>query len=241
MTGAINLLFTIKQILLIVLFLESLAVTLAVSLAVALDISPKTYFGEIDRSGYITYFSFMQLSLAAVLSFKVYQRVRFARQFDKTRWFWLIACIGLFFLALDDVIGIHEQIDLWIHDLFELKETDWSDLIDDLIVMGYLAVFLAYVAFKWQTIKIFQQSFIFFKLGFILALVMVILDLASNNTLFISMLTEDEVLILAIQEWLSVIEDSAKIFAEGMFLIGIYQCWQMVTITNNKRLKSERR
>ena len=235
MMRAINSLFTIKRILLILLFLESLAVTLAISLAVVLDVSPQTYFGEIDESGYITYLSFLQLSIAGVLSLKIYRKVRFSRQLNKTSWFWLIASIGLFFLALDDLIGIHEQIDLWIHDLFKFKETDLTDLIDDLIVVGYLAIFLIYVAFKWQTVKVFQQTFIFFQLGFILALVMAVLDLFSNNTLFISMVTEDGELVLAIQEWLGVIEDSAKIFAEGMFIIGIYKCWQIVKTTSKER------
>ena len=235
MTRAIKSLFTIKRILLIVLFLESLAVTLAISLAVVLDVSPDTYFGEIDQSGYITYLSFIQLSIAAVLSLKIYRKVRFSRQLNKTSWFWLIACIGLFFLALDDVIGLHEQIDFWIHDWFELKETNLTDLIDDLVVVGYLAIFLVYVAFKWQTIKVFQRSFIFFQLGFILALVMAVLDLFSNNTLFISMVTEEEELISAIQEWFGAIEDSAKIFAEGMFIIGIYKCWQMVKTASKER------
>ena len=234
MTRAINSLFTIKRILLIVLFLESLAVTLAISLAVVLDVSPETYFGEIDQSGYITYLSFIQLSIAAVLSLKIYRKVRFSRQLNKTSWFWLIACIGLFFLALDDVIGLHEQIDFWIHDWFELKETNLTDLIDDLVVIGYLAIFIVCVAFKWQTIKVFQRSFIFFKLGFILALVMAVLDLVSNNALFISMVTEDEELILAIREWLGAIEDSVKIFAEGMFIIGIYKCWQIVKTTTKE-------
>ena len=235
MIRAISSLFTIKRILLIVLFLESLAVTLAISLAVVLDGSPQTYFDEIGQSGYITYLSCLQLLIAAVLSMKIYRRVKFSRQLNKTSWFWLIACIGLFFLALDDAIGIHEQIDFWLHDLFELKETDLTDLIDDLVVIGYLAIFLIYVALKWQTIKVFQRSFIFFQLGFILALVMAVLDLISNNKLFISMVIEDEQFILAIQEWLGAIEDSAKIFAEGMFIIGIYKCWQMVKAASDER------
>ena len=221
-------LFTTKRILLIVLFLDALIVTVALSLAIALDIPPKTYFGEIDQSGYITYFSFLQLSIAAVLAMKIYKRVRFSPQFDRARLFWLIACIGLFFLALDDIVGLHEQIDLWLHDLFDLAETDLTDLIDDAIVIGYLIIFAFYVAFEWQTIKLFQKAFIFFQLGFILALVMAILDLLSNNTLFISKITEDTELILATQQWLNVIEDSAKIFAEGMFIVGIYKCWQLV-------------
>ena len=235
MIRAINSLFTIKQILCVVLFLDSLTVTLALSLAIANELPPETFFGEIGQSGYMTYFSFLQLSIAAVLSMKIYRRVRFSPQLNKTSSFWLIASIGLFFLALDDIIGIHEQVDLWLHDLFELRETELSDLIDDLIIIGYLAIFLVYVVFKWQTLQLFKGAFIFFWLGFILALVMAVLDLLSNNTLFVSKIIEDRELILATRQWLGVIEDSAKIFAEGIFIVGIYKCWQLVKTASSKQ------
>ncbi|MEO1005473.1 MAG: hypothetical protein AAFW67_06395 [Cyanobacteria bacterium J06638_38] len=106
-------------------------------------------------------------------------------------------------------------------------------MADDLIVGGYLVIFLIYVAFQWQIIKGFRQSFIWFKLGFILTAVMVVLDMASNNTLFVSMMTDDVDLASAIQQWLGVIEDSAKIYAEGMFIVGIYKCWQIAKISRN--------
>lgn len=220
-------LFTVKQILFIVLFLESLAVVLAITLALAADLPPKAYFGEVDDSGYITYVSFFQLCLAAVWSWKIFKTLKSSQRFSKGSFFWLIICLGLFFLALDDVIGIHEELDSWMHDLFRLEETELSDLADDLIVGGYLIISVIYVATKWQTVKIFQQSFSWFKLGFALTLVMIVLDLLSNNMLFISMVTDNEVLMLDLQQWFGVVEDSAKIFAEGMFLVGIYKCWQI--------------
>ena len=106
-------------------------------------------------------------------------------------------------------------------------------MADDLIVGGYLVVFLIYVVSQWQSIKIFHSSFNWFKLGFVLTAVMVVLDMASNNTLFVSMVTDDNALASNLQQWLGVIEDSVKIFAEGMFIVGIYKCWQIAKTVSN--------
>ncbi|MEM9508606.1 MAG: hypothetical protein AAGA16_13130 [Cyanobacteria bacterium P01_E01_bin.35] len=225
--------FTVKQLLFVILFLESLAITIAITKAITLGISPKTFFGEVNRGGFITYISGLQLLIAAVLSKMISKIVKSAQQLSNSRWFWLIIFWGLLFLTLDDLIGIHESLDYWLHNLFQFKETKLSDLADDLIVGGYLVIFLIYVAFQWQIIKGFRQSFIWFKLGFILTAVMVVLDMASNNTLFVSMMTDDVDLASAIQQWLGVIEDSAKIYAEGMFIVGIYKCWQIAKISRN--------
>ena len=219
--------YTIKQILSIILFLDSLAVTLAIARAVILDISPATYFGEIGRDGYITYISFLQLSIAAIFAFRIFRVAKLSPKLNQSGFFWLVVGIGLFFLALDDVVGIHEQLDYWLHDLFDLEETEITDMADDLIVGGYLAIGLIFVVSQWQAIKIFNQAFIFFRLGFVLASVMVLLDIVTSNMFFVSTITDNFTLQLAIKRWLSAIEDSTKIFAEGILIVGTYKCWQI--------------
>jgi len=218
--------FTINQILFIILFLETLVITIAITISLSLNISPKTYFNEVDNSGYLTYFSFLQLLITAFLSLKIFNIHKHVQQLRPLGIFWLIICIGLFYLALDDVIGIHEQVDLWIHNIFKIQETNLSDLIDDLIVGGYLCISLIYIASKWKIIKLYQHSFIFFKIGFTFSAIMLILDVISNNTLFISIVTNNPKTILLTQEWIGVIEDSAKLFAEGMFIVGLYSIYR---------------
>lgn len=222
-----NSILKIKQVLFVVLFIETLIITIAFARAAFLDISPKTYFNEIDDRGYVTYISFLQLIIAAVLAKKISRIAKFSSKLRKSSSVWLICSIVLFFLALDDLVGIHEQIDLWIHDLFELEKTNLTDLIDDFIVGLYLVLVTIFLAFQWQNLKIFNPVFIFFKIGFILALAMIILDLVSNNTLFISKIIENETLQSEIQQWLGAVEDSIKIYAEGLFMVGIYGCWQI--------------
>ena len=222
---------SINQILFIILFFESLAISLAIWGAIALDKSPDYYFEEINEGGFITFISCVQLSIAALLSWKIYKIVKHSSRQDKNTLFWLIVTIGLVFVAIDDAIGIHEQMDRWLHTLIGIEETDLSDLADDFIVGGYLALSLIYIALKWQKIRTFKQSFVFFKIGFILSVIMVLLDILSNNRLFVSMMTDNSAIELILQKWLGILEDSVKIFAEGMFIVGMYKCWQIAKST----------
>lgn len=218
--------FSVNQILFIILFLETLVITIAIAISLSLNISPQTYFNEVDNNGYLTYFSFLQLLITAFLSLKIFNIHKHITQLRRLGVFWLIICIGLFYLALDDLIGIHEQVDLWIHDIFMIQETMFSDLIDDLIVGIYLCISLVYIASKWQIIKLYQHSFVFFKIGFVFSAVMIFLDVISNNALFISMVTNNPQTILLTQQWIGVIEDSVKLFAEGMFIVGLYSIYR---------------
>lgn len=50
---------------------------------------------------------------------------------------WAIIASGFLFLAADEVLRIHENLDQLIHYVFGLKETNLTDRIDDLIVGMY--------------------------------------------------------------------------------------------------------
>ena len=223
---------TARQILLILLFLETLFIIIAIAKAIDRDLSPAHYFGE---NRLITDVSCVQLLIAAVLSLITFCYVKFSSnpELKKNGWFWLIVSFGLVFLAFDDAYEIHEYIDFWLHSVLNIQQTDLTDLADDLIVGGYALIFLAYVAFKWNTIQIFRSSFRLFQMGFILTAIMIVLDILSNNDYFISLIIDRAIAAKLTEQWLSVIEDSAKIFAEGMFIAGIYQCWHTARAIKN--------
>jgi len=222
-----------QQVLYKTLFLESLTVTLAIFGAVAWGHSPELHFRE---EGFITYVSCLQLLIATVISGKIFRIVSHSGNIKlaKNKTFWLVVSVGLLFLAFDDAFEIHEQIDIWLHNLFNLQETVITDLADDIIVGGYLLLFLAYVFTQWQTINLFQRSFTFFKIGLALAIIMVLLDMASNNYYFTSLIIDDATQAKALKQWLGAFEDSAKIFAEGMFIVGLYQCRKIARTINSK-------
>jgi hypothetical protein len=217
-----------QQVLYKTIFLDSLTVTLALGSAIAMGESPGLHFEE---EGFITYVSCLQLLIAAILAGKVFQRENSALNPTKATsgLFWLMIAIGLFFLALDDGLEIHEKIDLWLHSFFNIQETNLTDLADDIIVGGYLLLFLIYIAWKWQTIQVFKPSFRFFKIGLILTVIMMIFDLMSNNDLFTSLFIEDAAQGRVIRQVVGILEDAIKIFAEGIFIVGISKCWQIVS------------
>ena len=220
-----------KQVLLLILFVESLAITLAIKSAIANALPPDIYFQE---KGFITHLSFVQLLLGAILAGNIYATIKHSpnTKLARNALLWLIISLGLIFLALDDILSIHEQIDSLTHDLLRIEETNITDLADDLIIGLYLLIFLTYVFFQRRAIGLFKPSFIFFIIGFGLTIVMIIFDTMSNNTMFTSAFFNDGVREKIARQWLGVIEDSAKIFAEGMFIVGIYKCREIVNSLN---------
>ena len=213
-----------RQLLAVLLFIESLIVAIAIAKALSRELSPAHYFGE---NRLATDASCIQLIIASVLAGITFWTIKRAELKFKHAGFWLLVSLGLLFLAVDDAYEIHERLDLWLHVQLQIEQTDFTDLADDLIVGGYLLIFLGYVARQWRSLQVFRRSFIWFKIGLALALVMVILDLVGNNDYFISLVIEKPSRIEAIEQWLGAVEDSFKLFAEGMFIVGIYHCWQI--------------
>lgn len=224
---------SVNQILLIVLFCESLALALAISGAIAAGHSSKAYFEE---GGYMTILSCLQLLAGAFVAKKVFVIVKSSSNpvLNKSSVFWRIVYLGLSFLTFDDAFQIHEYMDKFIHLLMKvfwgLEETKISDLADDFIVGAYLLLFLIYVAKEWQTIKTFRDSFVYFKVGFVLTLMMIFFDAISNNNFFVSMVTDNVEQTKSWLIWFGTLEDSIKIYAGGLFLVGIYKCWRIAKL-----------
>lgn len=221
---------SVNQILLIVLFGESLALALAISGAIAAGHSAKAYFEE---GGYMTILSCLQLLAGAFVAKQVFTIATNSANpvLKQSSFFWRIVYLGMSFLTFDDAFQIHEYMDKFIHllmkVLFGLEETNLTDMIDDLIVGGYVLLFLLYVAREWQTIKIFRDSFIYFKAGLLLTTVMIFFDALSNNTFFVSMITDNREQEKSLLIWFGTLEDSIKIYAGGLFLVAIYKCWRI--------------
>ena len=219
-----------NQILFIVLFGESLAITLAIFGAIAAGHSSKAYFEE---GGYMSILSCLQLLGGAILSRKIFLLSKKSSNqiLNQSSLFWKIVSFGLLFLTLDDAFQIHENIDKLFHFIFDIlfgfKETNVSDLADDIIVGIYLLIFIFCVFRQWKVIQIYKNSFIYFKIGLILTISMIFFDTISNNTLFVSMLTDNIELQKLWKNWFGTLEDSIKIYAGGLFAIAIYKCWQI--------------
>ena len=184
----------------------------------------------------MTILSCLQLLGSAVVARKIFLLAKSSPYsiLNDNSSFWRVVSLGLFFLTLDDALEIHEYIDRLLHSLLNIQETAITDLADDAIVGGYLMLFLIYVIKKWHSIQLFRSSFVYFRLGCILTVVMVIFDAASNNTMFVSMLTDNPERQWFWQIWFGTFEDSVKIYAGGSFFVGIYKCWRITKALSNR-------
>lgn len=222
---------TIRKTSVLVFSLNILAIVVALIISYQGGRDP---FGE---RGYITFLSTFQLLAIAWISDKILQTKKELRPISKrsAQLFWRIISIGFIFLAADEFLAIHEATDVFIHSVLDLQETPVTDRIDDVIV-GLYGIFGGYIVWRFRDeIKGHKRAIACFKWGFILLFGMVVLDILSNDE---SILARFFTLSMAdtIQMYLSQLEDSIKIIAEGFFIMAFYMILKAVE-ADSKRLE----
>jgi hypothetical protein len=139
---------------------------------------------------------------------------------------WALMAAGFLFLAVDELFEIHEQVDHAIHSLFGIAETSLTDRIDDLLILLYLVIGLAAVYIARGELLRYRRTLPFFAAGLVLALVMVVLDVLTNDVDPLRMLLPRAYL-GPVFLWAPVAEDAFKVLAEAFFLLGFIQALQM--------------
>ena len=79
---------------------------------------------------------FGYLFLYVVTSFLLFMFYKF-KNYD---FFWLILVAGFVCLAFDEIFMYHERFDKYLHFALSIRETPWTDRIDDLLVGLYVAL-----------------------------------------------------------------------------------------------------
>ena len=192
-----------------------------------------------QEEGFITKFSFFQLlaiSWLSILIFKNRQSIGRSSIWKSSIVCWAIIAVGFFFLAADELYEIHEWLDELIHQVFGMQETALTDHIDDVLIGIYGIVAIIILSINHNEIRKFPESFPFLFGGFLLLFLMVCLDFITNRIDFISMFFEENLAIL-IYSWLSILEDSFKVFAEGFFVLAFLRIYQRSKSISNLKLK----
>ena len=164
--------------------------------------------------------------VTAGVVFSIYRELR--RQsvhstFDRAH-VWLLIGLGFTFLALDELFSFHEKADGLIHFVLGIEETPVTDLIDDALVGLYVLAAAVYLLKHWASLREFWKTWPLFVTGFVLASIMIVLDLLSNNNLFVSQVTTDLDTQEVLRKGMGTVEECAKILAEGFFLTGVLAC-----------------
>lgn len=213
--------FSPRSITITVLLFEAFAIV------TALIIGAKE--GEIiepfEEGELITWLSFYQLLIISGLSWRIFAlRGGPIRPgiWRSSKILWAVVALGFVFLAFDEIGEIHEQLDKLVHRLSDTVETPLTDRLDDAFVglYGLIGIsLLYYYRDEWTSERTVVPFFIG---GFSLLFVMVGFDAWSNVNYLPPKLPNGSPM-ETLQTWLSVLEESFKVFAEGLFIAGFYR------------------
>ncbi len=190
--------------------------------------TPMRYFGE---TGIISWFSCVQLLILAGLAWKIY-RIRKLAEPETTakhspQMLWKIITIGFFFLAVDEIVQIHETTDVVVHWLFKIPEDNQIWQLDALIVAGY-SVVSAYVLYSFRDeFKRYKSAFYLFILGFALKAIMVAIDFSTDDGSIFSFWLTDAKQHQLMYDWTQAVEESFKLLAEAAFISAFLVCVQI--------------
>ena len=208
-----------KLVFLLVLACNTLAV------AIAITIYNKTGVNHFNESGFITIFSCLQLLTISGIVFQINKHSRW----NKPTAIWKLIALGFLFLAIDEVFKIHENIDLLTHHVFGLEETGLTDRIDDLVI-GVFGLIGLGVLFAYRSdLTAYRVTLPLFVVGFFLLFSMVAFDAITNRNDVLPLVFSDD-LAAILYTYLSLAEDSSKVFAEAFFLLAFYVILQMAKI-----------
>ncbi|MGD1871869.1 MAG: hypothetical protein ACFB02_02335 [Mastigocoleus sp.] len=206
---------------------EILIIVSALSRAWILDVNPKRYF---DEGGYVSWFSFLQILVAAYFAWNIF-KFRAARndKFDSknSHNIWLILSLGCLFLSFDELLALHEKLDTFIHYSLKIQETNLTDRIDSLIVLVYAIVGIGILYWAKYELRKFKAALPWFYIGLFLTFSMIFLDLLTDSKEFVHFFFTDLMQADLINDYIGIVEECCKLFAEGVFIMTLYRCLEI--------------
>ena len=208
---------TTKKVLFIALSINLVFILIGVFVVKA----PMQYFGT--EASVITWLSFFQLLTIAYFSWKTYKLRK-----EKSAILWGLIAIGFLFLSIDEVARLHENMDRFIHKrIFHMKETALSDRIDDLIIGVYALFGIGTMWFFRDELKKYYKVIPYFAISFIFIFSMVIVELITNRFDVLPYFISSHSLAKSLYKLGKIVEESLKLFAEGILVGAFYYCLQL--------------
>ena len=202
---------------------------LAIITALILGEVPKQHFEE---KGFITYLSFLQLLVVAAFTWNIFRLknknkgLLELKTWKAPHFIWLIIAMGFVYLALDEALMIHENIDWAIHSILGIQKTSITDRIDDVIVGLYGLIALIVLYFYREELNNYSEAFPLFKVGFVLLFSSAVIDIfPQEDTL--ALLISKRYRVMSVRGWLKAIEESFKLTSEGAFIGAFYYCLEI--------------
>ena len=145
--------------------------------------------------------------------------------------FWIILCLGFLFLGIDEQFMVHEYIDIFTHSLmesiFNYQGNSITKRLDDIVVLFYFIFGVSIINKYKEEIISFNNAKSYLRIGLILTLMMISIDIATSQGDLFSLIFPIENVKYMIKIF-GVIEDSIKLFALTFFCAWIGSCISIV-------------
>lgn len=197
----------------------------AILLALILGNPPDRFF---DEGHVMTWVSVFHLFAVSRLAWKIYvQRggtKQTLKEWRSSRYIWFLITAGFAYLACDELLLIHENIDGLIHWLFGINETALTDRLDDLIIAAYGLMGICALIYYHKELLKYRGAIPFIVIGFLFFTLTVGMDIVTNRE---DILIERYHFSELAYHWFSGLEEGLKIMSEGVFLGLCYKCYEI--------------
>ena len=207
--------------------------TMAIVGTVVVSAPFESVYRQFEDGGFVTYFSVIQLFIISYFACKLFKlrSQPFEHPWRSSAAIWGVISLGASFLALDDLLMIHEWLDKVIHGIGQFEETALTDRIDDFIVGGYGLITLGLLTYYRQELKKYSRALPHVVIGFTLMFFMVCIDAITNRDDLLLTIFSPETT-AGIMSWIFIPEEGFKVFSEAFFIIAIHLCYRMTSRRN---------
>lgn len=195
------------------------------TIAVLLGKRPTSLMGE---GKLITWVSAAQLIGLGLLSAMIYVIKKEKKTFsvkDEVS-VWALMALGFFFLAVDELTQIHENIKKWFHAGFNLMPTGWADRLDVLVTLIYGVIGIAVLLKYRRELSFTRQARFFIIGGIVLFFISTGLDAATEQRDVLPALFQLMQWPWISIEWFGVAEEGTKLLAEASILSAFYLAYR---------------
>jgi hypothetical protein len=178
--------------------------------------------------------SFFHLYAIGCLAASLYAVRRAAAErkgWQQPYWLWFLVALGFMFLALDEILEIHEYLDVYLHNALHLQETMLTDRLDDIIPALYGLAGLGVLVLYRAELLHYRRLLPLVLAGGVLAGASVVLDLLTN---FDAAGRELLPPVIAAVFWeLTMVEEICKLLAVAVFLGAMFRALEIASAQVN--------
>lgn len=179
------------------------------------------YGSGFDERTVATLWSVLLLGLTSRVCFQI-ANLRSGAGADGTRtprFFWRFVAFSFAFLAIDDGLQVHENLDKLVHLVAGLRETALTDRFDDAIVLAYALAGAVFLIRYRNELERVPGTVVGLAIAFALALVSAAFDVMTNRSEYLDWMGLEGQVRDMTDSAATIIEEGAKLLAGATLLV----------------------